>query len=36
VCKLPDNFPGMDIRHEPDNRISVSAWLLIAHLAQTV
>jgi SAM-dependent methyltransferase len=36
--KLPDNFPGfpgMDIRHEPDNRISVSAWLLIAHLAQT-
>jgi hypothetical protein len=37
--KLPDDFagfPGMEIRDEPDDRISVSAWLLIAHLAQTV
>jgi hypothetical protein len=37
--KLPDNFPGfpgMDIRQEPDNRISVPAWLLSAHLVETV
>ena len=37
--KLPDDFagfPGMEIRDEPDDRISVSAWLLIAHLAETV
>jgi SAM-dependent methyltransferase len=37
--KLPDDFagfPGMEIRDEPDDRISVSAWLLIAHLAATV
>jgi len=36
--KLPDNFPGfpgMDIRQEPDNRISVPAWLLSAHLVET-
>jgi SAM-dependent methyltransferase len=37
--KLPDNFlgfPGMDIRQEPDNRISVPGWLLSAHLVETV
>jgi SAM-dependent methyltransferase len=37
--KLSDNFPGfpgMDIRQEPDNRISVPAWLLGAHLVETV
>jgi SAM-dependent methyltransferase len=37
--KLPDNFPGCpgtDIRQEPDNRISVPAWLLSAHLVETV
>jgi 2-heptyl-1-hydroxyquinolin-4(1H)-one methyltransferase len=39
--KLPDNlpdnfpgFPGMEICHEPDDRISVPAWLLTAHLGQ--
>jgi hypothetical protein len=26
----------MDIRQEPDGRISVPAWLLSAHLAETV
>ena len=33
--KLPDNFPGfpgMDIRDEPNGRISVPGWLLTAHL----
>jgi len=33
--KLPDNFPGfpyMEIRDEPDGRISVPAWLLTARL----
>jgi SAM-dependent methyltransferase len=37
--KLPDNFPGfpgMEIRHEPDGRISVPAWLLTAHLGSSV
>jgi deazaflavin-dependent oxidoreductase (nitroreductase family) len=37
--KLPENFPGfpgMEIRDEPDGRISVPAWLLTAHLGSSV
>jgi deazaflavin-dependent oxidoreductase (nitroreductase family) len=37
--KLPDNFPGfpgMEIRDEPDGRISVPAWLLTAHVGSFV
>jgi deazaflavin-dependent oxidoreductase (nitroreductase family) len=35
---LPDNFPGfpgMEIRDEPDGRISMPAWLLTAHLGNS-